>query len=59
MKHCVALKREREGWRNLLDHGKTTGRAAGITSESDVVGTMRENTSAQAATQNRHTVIAA
>ena len=37
-----AYKREREGWRNLLDYGKTTGRAAGITSEVDVVRTVRE-----------------
>jgi CopG family transcriptional regulator/antitoxin EndoAI len=37
-----AYKREREGWRNLLDYGKTTGRAAGITAETDVVRTVRE-----------------
>jgi CopG family transcriptional regulator/antitoxin EndoAI len=37
-----SYKREREGWRNLLDYGKTKGRGAGIKNEEDVVRAVRE-----------------
>ncbi len=37
-----AYKREREGWRGLLDYGKAKGRAAGIKSEEDAVEAVRK-----------------
>lgn len=36
-----AYKREREGWRGLLEYGKAKGRAAGIRTEDDVVEAVR------------------
>lgn len=36
-----SYKREREGWRTLIEAGKAKGRAAGITSEDDVVEAVR------------------
>ena len=37
-----AYKREREGWRGLLEYGKSKGEAAGIKSEDDAVLAVRE-----------------
>lgn len=36
-----AYKREREGWRGLLEYGKRTGEAAGVRSEEDAVDAVR------------------
>ncbi|AMY12838.1 Ribbon-helix-helix protein, copG family [Luteitalea pratensis] len=37
-----AYKREREGWRGLLDYGKSKGTAVGVKSEDDAVSAVRE-----------------
>ena len=37
-----AYKREREGWRGLLEYGKAGGRAAAARTEEDVVQAVRD-----------------